>query len=278
MKYFVLGVLGLVLAGVSYAAQPKLQASMAVTGELVVGPDGKAMDYTLDQPEKLPPAVVELIARTVPGWRFATVSKDGKPVAAKARMSLGVIADPTDNGAFALRVGAATFGSDNDEDLPHPLKGDHATYPQEAITRRVSGTAYLLLKLGADGKVAKAAVERVDLRAIGSERDMALMRAVFAKAALHDARHWAYALPHAPGRATAPMLARVPVDYFINGEGIPREPRYGQWRSYVPGPVQPIDWPELQPGAQTGFEALAGEGIYPLEQPLKLLDPAGGRR
>ena len=278
MKYFVLGVLGLLLVSVAYAAQPKLQASMAVSGELVVGPDGKAMRYTLDHPEKLPPAVVELIARTVPNWRFATVSKDGKPVAARARMSLGVIADPTGDGAFALCVGAAEFGSGNDADLPHVVTRRLPTYPHEAIERRVAGEVYLLLELDAGGRVAKAAVERVDLRATGSEQDMALMREVFAKSSLQAARHWTYALPQTPGSAKAPMLVRVPVDYSLNGEGVPREPRYGQWRSYVPGPVQPVDWPELQPEAQTGFEALAGEGIYPLDQPLKLLDPAGGKR
>jgi hypothetical protein len=278
MKHVVLGVLILALTGVAYAAQPKLQASMAVSGELVVGPDGKTTGYTLDQPDKLPSAVVELIARTVPTWRFATVSKDGKPVAAKARMSLGVIADPADDGAFALRVGAVEFGSANDKDLPHVVKRRLPTYPHEAIERRVAGEVYLLLELDAGGKVAKAAVERVDLRATGSEQDMALMRDVLAKASLQAARQWTYALPQTPRSAKAPVLMHVPVDYTLRGEGLPREPGYGQWRSYVPGPVQPINWPELQPGAQTGFEALAAEGIYPLEQPLKLLDPAGGRR
>jgi hypothetical protein len=278
MKHVVLGVLILALTGVAYAAQPKLQASMAVSGELVVGPDGKAMGYTLDQPDKLPSAVVELIARTVPNWRFATVSKDGKPVAARARMSLGVIADPVGDGAFALRVAGVTFGSDDDKDVPQPLKTLHVTWPHEAVERGVSSVTYLLLELDPGGKVAKAAVERVDLRATGSEHDMTLVRAVFARAALHSAQRWAFALPRRPGNAQAPMLVRVVVHYSMIGEGRPREPGYGQWRSYVPGPVQPIDWPELQPGAQTGFEALAGEGIYPLEQPLKLLDPAGGRR
>lgn len=62
-----MGLLCGLLAGVAQSAPaetPAIEASMQVTGTLSVDASGAETGYVLDQPGKLPPPVVELLAKT----------------------------------------------------------------------------------------------------------------------------------------------------------------------------------------------------------------------
>src|SRR5690606_8693720 len=81
------------------------------TGSVDIEPDGSVSAYALDKPEALPGYVVDLVRRASAGWRFEPVVADGEAVAARARMTLRLLATPVGDDEFELTISAATFGS-----------------------------------------------------------------------------------------------------------------------------------------------------------------------
>jgi hypothetical protein len=101
---------GMAMADGSSAVRKSVQATMLVSGTVEVAADGSVTHYTLDHPEELPKAVTGLLTQAVPAWRFKPVVVDGKPAAAKAPMSLRVVAKPQGNGNYTVSVVAVWFG------------------------------------------------------------------------------------------------------------------------------------------------------------------------
>jgi hypothetical protein len=281
MKRLLTGLCGLLLAGSLLAGTTtdiakQAEASMLVTGSVVVSPDGSVQSYLLDHPEKLPSGVVALIAKTVPTWTFQPVVVDGKVVNAKAAMSLRVVARKMDKDQVEARVAGVSFGvNDAAEDgsyksAPSPI------YPRSAIGDHVSGTVYLLLKIGRDGAVQDAAVEQVNLFALASERTMKRWRKELADASLVAARRWTFNPPTAGGLAgSSSWNARIPITYCLMGDSTPCAYGYGAWQGYVRGPSEPIPWlapAELASGSvdatpDGGMRTLAANGLH-LKTPL----------
>jgi hypothetical protein len=92
-----------------------MEASMLVEGTPGITPGGTALAYSLDQAEELPPAVVQMIAKAVPRWTFKPVLVDGKPVAAKAKVHLRVVASPVGDGSYRVAIRSACFGDQSSE-------------------------------------------------------------------------------------------------------------------------------------------------------------------
>lgn len=65
-------------------------------------------------------------------------------------------------------------------------------------------------------------------------------------------REWRFKVPTVGEDADQDYwLATVPIDYYISGRG--RSPaKYGEWDSYVPGPVQPLP-PEMTKGGDPSY-------------------------
>jgi hypothetical protein len=278
MKRLLLGMAGLLLAGMALAAGPratreKVEASMVVTGSIGVTPQGTVLGYTLDHPEKLPPLVADLIGKAVPGWTFQPVLRDGKPVAAKASMSLRVVAQPIGDGKFRVGVRSAWFG-DPGRGISKD-KGTPPRYPMQAIRGRVEGTVYVALRLDREGRVSDAAAEQVNLRVIASDNEMKHWREVFAKATLNAARLWTFSpadpSDHAPYRDVT-----VPVAYELHVGPAPTAPspesKYGQWQTYVPGPLEPVPWSDADRMLTGGVDALPDDGVFGASS-LSLLTP-----
>ena len=115
MKRLLLGLLCILLSGVVLATAEedvakRAEASMLVTGSIVVAPDGSVQSYAVDHPEKLPSVVAGLVGKDLSRWRFAPVLLDGKPVAAKAPMSMRVVASKRDDGNYNIGIRSAYFG------------------------------------------------------------------------------------------------------------------------------------------------------------------------
>jgi hypothetical protein len=51
-------------------ARSSAEASMLVTGTLEINADGTVRGYAIDQPDKLPAPVRDVIQKNVPGWTF----------------------------------------------------------------------------------------------------------------------------------------------------------------------------------------------------------------
>jgi len=276
MKRLLSGLVGWLLVGTALAGGPRavrerVEASMVVTGSIGVTPQGTVLGYTLDQPQKLPPPVVDLIARTIPRWTFQPVLRGGKPVAAKAGMRLRVVARPMGEGRFQIDLRSAWFG-----DPGQGIKRDKAEqprYPMQAIRGRVEGTVYLVLRLDRAGRVSDAAAEQVNLRVIAGDLEMKRWRELFAKATVDAAKAWTFS-PADPSDHALYRDVRVPVTYRLNTSGTSPadESTYGQWQTYVPGPLEPVPWSDADRMLSGGVDALPDDGVYGAPS-LSLLTP-----
>lgn len=227
----------------SQSVRKTAEASMVVTGSVDVNPDGTLHGYTLDQPEKLPPVVVDVIGNGIAHWEFK-LSAPAKDVV-KSSMSIRVVAKPMGDGNFKVVIAGATFGQSHADDETVSYKTRPApTYPMLAIHARVTGTVYLLVRVGRDGTVEDVIAEQVNLEQYATQAEMDRFRKALADASIDAARRWTYNLPTKGASKNDPYwLARIPVNFYLQGGGAPVVKHgYGQWHGYIPGPRQAAPW------------------------------------
>lgn len=268
----------------------QVEASMLVTGRVTITLEGTVGDWTIDRREKLPPAVAKVVDAAAPGWRFEPIVVDGKPAHGSARMSLLIVAERVGEGRFRASIRDGYFGREaanrlgerraGKTEVPDPEQLTSVwmrppLYPQRALLAGISGTVYLALRVGRGGEVEEAAVEQVNLRAVGTEREMAFARDILAGAALAASRKWQFRPPTLGKSASdASWTVRVPVDYSINGD---RQAAYGQWETYVAGPRTPVPWELESPEAlAVAPETLVAGELHQSGMALKLLGPLEG--
>ncbi|WP_266172147.1 energy transducer TonB [Dyella subtropica] len=270
---------GLALADGPGAVRKRAEASMLVTGWVVVAPDGHVQSHELNKQEQLPPEVVDLIRRSTVNWRFEPVMLDGKPVAAKAKMSLRVVAKREDGGDnFAARVAGATFGEPGAADPVTYKNGGAPKYPEQAMRGRVSGTVYLLVRVDRSGKVADVAAEQVNLEVVDSDKRMQAWRGVLADASIKAARKWTYNVPTSgPHANDDSWIIRVPIAYHMLEAGQSDADNYGRWQTYIPGPKEPVPWLSKYPQANddkgNATDALADNGLHMVGSGIRLMTP-----
>lgn len=251
------------------AAKRSVEATMLVTGEIAINPDGTVYGYSLDNRDKLPPEIVKLIDDTLSGWKFKPVQVAGKGVRAQTRMSLRLVADKKTPSDFAVTVQGAAFGGDGIQPGIPAGYGDGAQeglsyanrtppkYPQRMIEQRVSGTVYVVVEVNQSGRVADAAVRQVNLRRLGDATELKRWRDAFAEATLAAVHTWTFNVPTSgSGASTRQWFVTIPVNYSLLTPGQKPPPPY-TWDAYVPGPVNPLPW---QPSVDAAFND-AGDAI-----------------
>jgi hypothetical protein len=252
------------------AVQQPLEASMRVTGEIDVEPDGSVGSYRIDDRDQLPAQVVELLEGTVRGWAFEPVVVDGTPVRARSRMHLRILASQADSDSYALRIGDASFGGDRPAEFATAASMPAPAYPVDALRSGVTGTVYLVLKVDRRGRVANVVVEQVNLHKVAGWKQMSRWRKQLARAALAAARDWTFNPPTRGDAVDDPSWSvRMPLEFRFYGEDGPGP---GEWQVYVPGPRQVAPW--LAAGAQVQSALLADGGAYPVARGLRLLGSA----
>lgn len=282
MKRILLGVLAIALSFSAMAAGPgavrkSIEASMLLTGTIVVGPEGRVTQYSIDQPEKIAKGVLDFVDGNVSGWTFEPTLLDGKPVLTRNRMSIRVVANKQENGDFAVRLSGVSF---------LPFKAEEGTqvsstrktpprYPVGAARAGATGTVYLIVKVGRNGKVEDVIAEQVNLEFVATENIMEQARKLFADASIQVARQWKYIPPVKGEDVDAPYWSvRVPIRYSMEGS---KAHQYGQWESYVPGPRQQIPWKDLRDLPSFSPDTMvAGDDLYPAGKGLRLLTPLQG--
>ncbi len=255
----------------------QVEASMLVTGSVDIAQDGSVTAHTLDEPQKLPPYVVDLIERAVPALRFEPVLVDGVPALARAKMSLRLVATPGEGGNMNVAIRSAHFGDDDAaEDTARVHQDDMRPprYPAGIAQMGGKGSVYLLIKVGRDGAVEDVVSEQTNLTALGTARQMESIRRGLEKSAIDAARHWTFTPPSSGDAVdSAHWVVRVPVEFSI--DTVPGSV-YGEWVGYLPGPRLRPDW--AQPDAP-GFspDAIAANGeLHQGQSRFRLLTPLEG--
>jgi TonB family protein len=241
---------------------------MLVTGAIDVAPDGGVYSYTLDRPERIPAPVVDLIKNSVPGWKF----QFAEPVNAiqHATMHLRIVAKPTDDQNYVLRISGANFVAAG-ADASVRVTQTHMRiprYPAEAIRERVSGTVFLLVRINRQGLIQNMAVEQVNLRVYGSEAEMRHFRSVLGDAVLKVADEWTFKPPTAGKHAADPYWdVRIPVS-FDTPAGASDGDAYGKWETYIPGPRASIPWAANR--RNSSLDAIPTGSMSQVDQPMEL--------
>lgn len=261
------------------AARQRVESSMLVRGEVGIETDGSVFAIKLEKEEALPTALVDLVRNTALRWRFEPVLNDGVAVRALAPMSLRVIARELDRGRYEIRLGGINFNRLDSDSLERITIIDSVAprYPQQAMAAGVSGSVYLVLKVGMDGKVQDAFAEQVNLTVLGRESELRRSREMLAASARDCARQWTFRVPaQAPTPARRYWNVRVPVSYSLN-DSVPEGSDSGRWVAYVPGPREHAPW--LDAGEQLGFspDALADGSVSLVDNDgPRLLTPLQG--
>lgn len=263
-------ILGLVLAmGATMAAgrhasvRKQVEASMLLTGQIRIDPNGRVVSHAIDQVEMVAPAVLEMLDDAVHKWTFEPVQMGGKAVSAGSRMRLRVVARKLDGDRYEVALRSVDFPADTPP-------GTYATskvmvrplYPPSAIHAGASAMVYVAVKVGPDGRAEDAVTEQVNLQFVSNERTMDNARKLFGDAAIKAAKASTFHPPTVGEDVGKSTSVRVPY-LFVLGDESKLAPPYGQWSAYVPGPYQPAPW---RVGELTDSPDLLSTGAAP--QPL----------
>ena len=286
MKRLLSGLLFLGLSCAVFAAGPNVvrkraEASMLVTGSVVVAPDGKVSDYTIDQPDKLPPTVLALARKAVSGWSFTPVVVDGKARYAKGSMSLRFVTHRIDDAHYSVALSSAHFGGDYEPGTVVSYKDRSVMpgYPSDAVFARVTGTVYLVARIDRQGRVDAVDAEKVNLEEADSDAGMERWRKQLTQASIKAVRRWTFNPPTiGPHAQEDHWIARFPINFELSESGLPPQPKdsYGKWDVYIPGPVQSIPWLDDQHAAPDGVDAIPAGQLASADSELHLLTPLGG--
>jgi hypothetical protein len=261
----------------------QVEASMLVTGELVVAPDGAVKSYKLDRADALPPQTRELLAELVPAWELDVKKADGSPLQSPAavKMSVQLVGRPTGvDDQLRITIGDTAFW-DPKAPVEVEAKGKLTPpkYPPFAYRSGMSGIVYVVVRLNPDGTVAETHAERVDMTVLADERTLRKFGKVLADAAVGTAKQWTFTI--APERLAKPEPAavRVPVEFALAGSNPTPKTEYGRWRAYVPGPYAPIPWQNRTADGgdvDGGIGAMVPGQLYSTDAPIKLRRPPAG--
>lgn len=262
------------LAGSTIASAQRIdpkqvESSLLVTGRIDIAADGTVLGYTLDQPGKLQPTVLNLIAGTAPQWKFEPVSE---PAPQSLQMSLRFVARRPDDTHVTVTLSSAQFSvPDPAPDTTLQLdkrKMRMPTYPKELAEQQIEAMVYVTVRAHPDG-TGDAVVRRVDLMARGSQADMARWRNALAQRALTAAKEWRYRVPTQGADAQRTFwYANIPISFTMEGE----PPPYGVWQTYLPGPETPSPW-ENEADKDTNYDAAAPNSITGASTARRLLTP-----
>lgn len=261
------------------SVRKQIESSLVVAGDVYIETDGSVSRLDIDQEEKLPSGVVKLVRDNALQWKFQPVVREGHAVKAIAPMRLRVVAKKLDGDRYEIALRGVSFERYDEKDprqvaavsMPPPH------YPTDAFRANAGGTAYLVVKVGRDGRVEDAVVEQVNLRVIASEGEMRRLRKLLADASVSAARKWTFRVPTEGEEASREFWSvRVPVSYSLS-RNIAEGQTYGQWISYIPGPREVVPWADRTPRADFSPDTLVDGGIYMADSAApKLLTPLQG--
>jgi hypothetical protein len=223
------------------AARKQVELSMVATGSVDIDADGQVEHYALDNPEKLPSGIVQLVSMNIPAWKFAPKAVDARPIGTRAQMSLRFVAKPNGDGNYNISIRSASFfdGSDEESRMSVVKRPSSDTLRNALRMAGATGDVYVALKIGPDGKMMDGIAQQVNLTMVGTSEQMRRARKYLGQGALDYARHCAYSVPTKGSAAGKPYIGILPFTFSYADRPLEG---YGQWRAYVPGPVVEVPW------------------------------------
>lgn len=257
---------GIALASSAREVRKQIEASRLITGTIDFDEHGRVAGQDFKDAQSLGQAGSAWLQSHVAQWQFEPVVVDGKPRQARTHARVLLVAKQQPDNKVSLRVASADFAGDPKSAAMKPeedMRSKRMTPPQfptDLARAGVSGTVYVVLRIGRDGKVADAASERVNLRVLASEAEMERVRQRLSRVTLDVARRWTFTPPTKGVEADNDFWhVRMPVDYVGPDAKSPKE---NEWTGYVPGPRSVIPWLDYE--GLLPPDALAGGGIYPI--------------
>lgn len=251
----------LVIAGVAGASTlpaPVVYTAHA-TGELVIGPDEKVAEASLKAPGMDARMRDEYLAH-LRRWTFEPVVEDGAPVAVRVPVQLALRAavDPATDQAslyiekawFLTPPAVREMQAPADRPIMSPPR-----YPEQAFRAGVGAEVMLLVELGEDGRVARAAAREVALLAASPGRAVNAYVRSMVKAAEQAAAGW-----RIPGYRAGDRVL-VPVSF---------NPGNGFWSRRQPYDFQPVAWV-----VESQVTHSLASGGSPTDGRIKLVTPLG---
>jgi TonB family protein len=235
--------------------QERAKLETQVTGTIEVGPDGKVLDYRLE--ESLSDSVANAVGANIRSWQFEPVLVDDRPVIATTRLRLQLEAEAADDGDYRLRVANVWFG---EPERPHAMAAPR--YPRDAAAAGVGGKVVMVLRLDEEGNVADVHAEQTSLSIDpGSKRASRFARQL-EQASLAAARDWKFRITEMVNGEQIGGSVRVPVTFQMGN---------GRWASLMEGPRTPAPWVVDQALAGQDDDAVPGEDdLQPLDSRFKL--------
>ncbi len=233
------------------SVRERVESSMLVRGEVGIETDGSVFAVQLEKEDELPTGVTALVREAGMKWRFEPIVRDGATVRARAPMTLRVVARKLEADSYEISLRGINFDCLDRRSPENVASIDMKPprYPEQAFRGNVTGSVYLVLKVGRDGTVEDAFPEQVNLTFLSREREQQRARELLANAAKDGAKKWSFRVPTEGPTAGQPYWnVRVPVSFAI-GDRAPRSDQ-GRWVSYVAGPRERAPWKsdDDQPG------------------------------
>ena len=248
----------------------QLELTMVVSGDLDVDAEGRVQRYTLDHRDKLPQALVRMLDGRVPLWRFAPMALPEGQTHSALRMHLRVYANRAgeERDMFRMSVREAGFLLRDD---PRPGTDRLRYDPRSRLDAfgAMPGIVYLALRIGPDGTVLQAFVERVDLAVKGSAKDMAEWRESLGRFTERQTRRLRFKVPATgPDAGLDEWKGRLPVAYNIP------KPQDWEWQAYYRGPETRAPWKGAEDAENAvPTDLLPADSAETPEQARRLLTP-----
>lgn len=258
----------------SIAVRKQVESSMLVTGTIDITPAGDVVAHALDKPEKLPKGIVEMAARIVPEWKFEPVTLKNNAIS-RSKMNLLFVAKKRDDGRYDIDLRSASFSGDeaSTKITIAPTGNAEIKYPLPLARSGVSGSVYLELKIGRDGKVADIAASHVNLRVIGAPADMQRWRGILERSSIATVKQWAFVVPQTAPEEGDYWFGTLPINFIMENERIVE---YGRWETYVAGPRTLIPWLDDKKIAGNDSDALTPNLFHAAGSGRRLLTPLTG--
>lgn len=222
-------------AGNKKLIQQQTELSMLVKGAIDIRADGSVDHYSIENSEKILPGIASLIGRQVPRWKFEQVLADGKATSTHTSVVWMIVAKPNVKGDYTIHIQSAGFsgaGGAAKSRISVRERKPPVLYPASALRMGMSGDVYLVLKIGPDGKVIDAIVQKVNLTASANDTQMAKARKAFGETALEAVRNWTFNVPTQGKHANQPYWSgMLPIVYSFDPSDSVQH--YGEWRPFL---------------------------------------------